>query len=84
VAVEAIVNVAVIEVSLTTANCEALIPAGVLRAVAPVRLRPVSVTGTLVPCTPEAGAMVVSVGSGGALMVNVALAVPPAVVTVTV
>jgi len=50
-------------------------------AVAPVRLVPVRVTGTLAPCVPIEGAIVVSVGPW---TVNVTvLVVPPVVVTLT-
>src|ERR1700674_1032504 len=49
--------------------------------VALVKLVPVRVTGTLVPATPVAGAMVASVGASG-LTVNVTVPlVPPGVVT---
>lgn len=55
-----------------------LVPEKVTK-VAPVRLVPVRVTGTVVPRTPVVGAIEVSVGSSGAVTVNATvLAVAPA------
>src|ERR1700675_2417068 len=42
-----------------------------------VKLVPVRVTGTLVPCVPEAGLIEVSVGAGGLTTVNPTLLVLP-------
>jgi hypothetical protein len=53
--------------------------------VAPVKPLPESMTGTLVPLTPVAGAIDASVGAAGLTTVNVSvLLVPPGVVTLTV
>ena len=84
-AVVAMLNVAVTVVSLTTVRPLTVTPAPeMLIAVVVASQVPVIVTGTLLPSTPEAGAIDVSVGGGGAFTVNVtALLVPPAVVTVT-
>jgi len=52
-------------------------------SVAPLRFVPAKVTPTLVPCAPDVGAMLVSVGAAGEPIVNVkALLVPPMVLTV--
>src|SRR5450432_31518 len=60
----AIWNVAVIWVELTTTRFETVMPAvPVLMAVAPVRVVPVMVTGTLWPATPDAGEMVAILGT---------------------
>jgi hypothetical protein len=62
-----------------------MLPAGATTiVVAPVRLVPVRVTGTVVPCVPEVGEIEVRVGAGRAITVNVrALVGPPGIVTVT-
>jgi len=72
-------------VALTTLILLAVTPVpDTLTALAPVRLVPVSVTGTVAPCRPELGLIVVSVGAGTVVTVNVTLPlVPPGVVTVT-
>ena len=59
-------------------------PPPVIAMLAPVRLVPCSVTGTFVPCVPDAGLIEVSVG-GGAATANVTglLVAPPALRTVT-
>jgi hypothetical protein len=77
------VKVAVTVVSFTTARLPTVTPVpDTLIAVAPVRPRPVRVTGTLVPLTPVGGAMELSVGP---VTVKVTvLLVPPGVVTLTV
>jgi hypothetical protein len=54
-------------------------------AVVPVRLAPVRVTGTVVPRTPDVGAIVASVGTGVVVTVKVTvLLVPHGVVMLTV
>jgi len=65
VAVPAIVKVAVAVVALTTVRPLTVTPVPeTATAVAPVRFVPVSVTGTLVPRTPEIGEIELSVGAG--------------------
>src|SRR5262249_48857292 len=81
VAVRAITRVAVICVSLTTVTPVAVMPAGTLREVAPVRLTPGRVTGTLAAWKPEAGVVLGSTGTGGTAVKGSALLVPPVVVT---
>jgi hypothetical protein len=80
-----IVKVAVAVVGLVTVKPLTVTPVpDTVTAVAPVRLVPVKVTGTLVPRTPVAGAIEVSVGTGRPITVNVTvLLVPPGALTVT-
>ncbi len=77
-----IVNVAVTVVSFTTVRLLEVTPEpDTVIAVAPVRPVPVRVTGTLVPRTPELGAIVDSTGPN---TVNVCvLLIPPAFATLT-
>src|SRR5438105_201236 len=63
VALDAMVNVAVIWVLLTTARPVTVIPAPALMDVAPVRLVPVRVTDVLRPAGLDAGEMLLSVGT---------------------
>ena len=81
------VNVAVICVALTTVVLLTVIPAPLRAMVAPAtKFVPVSVTGTLCPCTPLFGLIEVSVGGVGGARFTVngcAPLVPPEVVTVT-
>src|SRR5882757_9971900 len=65
VAVAAMARVAVIWVAVTTGVPVMVMPAGTA-TVAPVRLVPAMVTGTLAPWAPEAGVMLVSVGAAAA------------------
>src|SRR5438105_40442 len=82
-----IVNVVVSWVPAAfTVRVPALTPApDTFTAVAPVRLVPVRVTATLLLRWPELGAIEVSVGAGGGIIVNVTalLVTPPAMATVT-
>jgi hypothetical protein len=82
-----IAQFAVTEVEVATIPRQVTPPPAIVTAVAPVRLVPVSVTGTVVLCVPVIGAIEVSVGAGGGagpFTVNVtALLVPLGVVTVT-
>ena len=79
---DVIVKVALIVVELTTVRAPTVTPVpDTVTVVAPVRLVPVSVTGTLLPIVPEAGAIEVNVAP---TTVNVVVAVPPGVVMVTV
>jgi hypothetical protein len=77
-----IANVALTEVSFTTVRPLTVIPPPdtVIAEVA-VRFVPVKITGTLVLCAPEVGAIVVSAGAGGFWIVNVTLLVVPFGVT---
>lgn len=83
-AVVAITKFAVIDVALTTLTSVTVTFEPLTATVAPAtKFVPVSVTDTVLPCTPEFGLTLVRVGVGG-LTVNVlAAVVPPAVVTVT-
>lgn len=83
-AVDAIVNVALTCVSLTTVTpLTVMAPPVTLTAVAPVRLMPVNTTGWVVPRAPVLGAMANN-PLGGTVTVKVsALLVPPGAVTVT-
>jgi len=80
-----ITNVAVILLELTTLKLPLAIETPAPRPpnpVAPVKLVPVKVTGTLVPRTPVLGAIEVNVGTAPALTVNVTVfEVPIGVVT---
>jgi hypothetical protein len=69
----------------TVSELTVMLPAGATTIVsAPVRLVPVRVTDTVVPCVPEVGEIEVRVGTGRAITVNVrALVGPPGIVTVT-
>ena len=85
---EEITNVAVIVVEFTTVRAETVtsVPVPETAAVIPnaVKLVPVSVTGILVLRKPMFGAIAVSVGGGGATIVNgTGPLVPPGVVTAT-
>ena len=60
----AMVKVAVICVELTTLRPLTVMPAGTLRVAPDVKLVPVKVTETLVPCTPLAGPSEARVGDG--------------------
>jgi hypothetical protein len=82
----AITKVAVMEVELTTVTPLIVTPVPEIPTVVPlvVKLVPVKVTGTLVPRTPELGAIEARVGGGGLTTENVAeLLVPPPALTVT-
>src|SRR5207248_7796387 len=83
VAVAVMAKVAVICVAVTTGVPVMLRPvlAGMFR-VAPARVVPTMVTGTLVPCAPIFGVMLVSTGVVGFTVKVSALLVPPVVVTV--
>src|SRR5271166_2849869 len=81
-AVEAIVNVVVTVVSFTTTGVLAVTPApDTFTADAPVRPRPLMVTGTLVPRTPVVGLIE---ASPVPVPVMVVVKTPPVVVTVSV
>jgi hypothetical protein len=89
-AVPAIVKVAVTVVEFTTAKPVTVTPTVpppglvTLTDVAPVKFVPVRVTETVEPRVPILGLIEVSVGSGGAVTVNVTpLLVPPGVLMVT-
>src|ERR1041385_1650452 len=60
-----------------------VMPAGTAR-VAPVRLVPAMVTGTLAPWAPEAGVMLVNAGAAAVTVKVTGPLAPPAVVTVMV
>jgi hypothetical protein len=83
-ALPAIVKLAVICVALTTLTLLTVTPGLLIATVAPVvKFAPVIVTGTVAPCAPLDGPMVVIEGAA-AVMVNVVGAVvPPGVDTVT-
>jgi hypothetical protein len=82
-ALAAIWNVAVICVALTTTTLLTVTPLPLTFTVEPApKFVPVSVTGTLVPCTPLVGLIEVSVGALPMVKV-VGVVVPPSVVTVT-
>lgn len=85
VAVVEMVKVAVAVVAFTTVKPLTVIPVPEwFKAVAPVRLVPVSVTATTVPRTPVAGVIEVNVGAPGTMTVKAtALLTPPGAVTVT-
>jgi hypothetical protein len=86
VAVPEIVKFALTVVAFTTVRPLTVIPVPeTLIALAPVRLVPVRVTGTVPPRVPVVGLIEVRVGGGGATTVKVTLLlVPPGVVTLTV
>src|SRR6202030_2210411 len=80
----AMANVAVICVALTTVVLLTVIPAPLRPIVDPAtKFVPVSVTGTLCPCTPLFGLIEVSVGGARFTVNGCAPLVPPEVVTVT-
>jgi hypothetical protein len=86
-AVAATARLAVAVVALVTLKPLTVTPVpDTARAVAPVRLVPVRVMGTMAPCAPEAGLILDRVGAGGGVAtVNVTeLLVPFGVTTVTV
>ena len=73
------VNVAVICVALTTVVPLTVIPAPLTATVAPAtKFVPVSVTGSLCPCTPLFGLIEVSVGGSSRFTVNVCALLVPA------
>jgi|ERR1700692_245712 len=78
-----IAKLAVTTLSLTTLIPVTVMPEPAFTAVVPVRLVPLSVTATLLPLTPEVGAIEVSVGDGTTVKLTLPL-VPPSVLTVTV
>jgi hypothetical protein len=84
-AVAAITNVAVICVDETTVNELTVIPLLLTLRIEPAaKLVPVTVTGTLAPCSPLLGLIDVIVGVAAGFTVNIiALVVPAGVVTVT-
>ena len=65
---------------LSTVTLLAVIPLPSCK-LAPTRLAPVSVTGTVVPTTPELGEMELSVGAGGVMLNAILLLVPVGVFT---
>jgi hypothetical protein len=80
----AMANVAVIWVLLATTTLLMVTPGFPILTVAPeAKFVPVSVTGTVVPCTPLVGLILLSVGRGGRTVKITAAEIPPAVVTVT-
>jgi hypothetical protein len=83
-AVELIVNVVVRDVGPTTVTGPTVTSALLTETVAPAtKPVPVSVTPTVVPCTPEAGLIDDSVGGARTTVKVTALLVPPTVETVT-
>jgi hypothetical protein len=83
VALEAMVRVAVICEKLTTVTLLTVTPVEEMLTVAPgTKLVPVRVTGTVAPCVPLDGAIVVRAGELATVKTTGAL-VPPGVVTVT-
>jgi len=84
-AVPPMAKLAVMEVELATVTPLTVTPVpDTLTALAPVRLVPVRVTGTVAPCMAAAGLIAVSVGAETIITVNVTLLlVPLGVVTVT-
>lgn len=75
-AVPAITQFAVTVVAVGVPVIVQVLPPDTFTAVAPVRLVPVRVTGTVVPLTPDTGEIEVSVGAGGATPLPVASTAP--------
>jgi hypothetical protein len=82
-ALAAMVKVAVIWVRLFTLTLPTVTPGPALTMAPEVKLAPVSVTGTLAPCVPLLGLMLVNVGSPTVIVKTTALLVPLEVVTLT-
>ena len=83
VALAAMVKVAVIWVGLFTLTLPTVTPGPALTMAPEMKLAPVNVTGTLAPCVPLLGLMLVNTGGPTVIVKATGLLVPLEVVTVT-